>query len=204
MPRVGNGGTRCSEHTDLLRRYALQSDCHSGTRGVHHLRCHSSAPHHVVDSSLRCSEPRRRALGHVGWPNCFVGLLSILTLRKVQIGFCRNTVWAEERNCLLASRLCNPWRQRRAICTWVGDQALFMQLIHNAHRHLRTNLQPTHRILQQITRDIWTTRFTCVPLCLCIGYYQWPITKARHNTLRFGQQQQLSRRCYRTMFINIF
>ena len=120
---------------------------------VGHLRGQRSLPDQVVERELvavqLACEVLRRAEVVAGRANRLVGLLRVLHFARVPARLLRDRIRAVQLNGLPARRDQRRLRQRRRVGAHVGDVAVLVQLLGDAHRRLRAVAQLPARLLLQ-------------------------------------------------------
>ena len=120
---------------------------------VGHLRGERPLPDQVVEGELvpvqLALELLRRPEGVAGGPDRLVRLLRVLDLARVLARLLRDRVGAVELDGLAPRRGQRGLRQRRRVGAHVGDVAVLVQALGDAHRRLRAVAELAARLLLQ-------------------------------------------------------
>ncbi|CAB4573247.1 unannotated protein [freshwater metagenome] len=166
-PSERDDGAGCGEFSlRLTRGVDRESDRGSLSPRIRHLRCNRALPDEVVQSEFFAAQHARKFVGSAedlsGWANCFVRLLCGLALAGVQAWLIWHLVSAIQLHRLIAGRVHRLRRQARRVGSHVGDVAVFVEALRDAHCLSGRELKLLDRFLLQRRRRKWRKRATRV------------------------------------------
>ena len=140
-------------HGLATRRLTGDRHLHRGALGVRHLGRHGALPDQLVELELlgvQLGRQRARGLeGLTGGADRLVGLLRVLHLAGVLPRGVRDERRAVQFLGLLARRGDTGRRERRRVGTHIGDVAVLVETLRDAHRPLRGEVQLAPGLLLQ-------------------------------------------------------
>ena len=181
-----------SGELDLLPRSSLtrHRDLHRGAAGVLHLGGDGALPDQLVELELlgveRVGQLAGRGKALACGANRLVRLLGVFRLARIGARLRRDVVRPVKLRRGRARRLKPLRRQRRGIRTHVGDVAVFVQALRNAHRARGREMQLPPRLLLQRRGHERRIRPTRIRLFLYVRNAHVPVFESLGQRLGGG------------------